>query len=152
MRRLARLSLSTDLTPPSQAGQSACTDRELELDRPGARRTAIADTLLPPVTIVAMLAAMYLIFVAVPIDSFQGPVQRIFYVHMAMWLATFTAFGIVAFASLHVPVEATDRAGTTAARPPPSSAFSSAPSVSPPARSGPSRSGARGGPWTRASP
>jgi heme exporter protein C len=58
------------------------------------------DVLLPPVTVVTMLAAMYMIFVAVPIDSFQGSVQRIFYVHMAMWLATFTAFGIVAFASL----------------------------------------------------
>jgi heme exporter protein C len=56
--------------------------------------------LLPPATIVAMLAAMYMVFVAVPTDSFQGPVQRIFYVHMAMWLATFTAFGIVALASL----------------------------------------------------
>jgi heme exporter protein C len=56
--------------------------------------------LLPPVTLAAMMAAMYLVFVAVPTDAFQGPVQRIFYVHMAMWLATFTAFGIVALASL----------------------------------------------------
>jgi heme exporter protein C len=56
--------------------------------------------MLPPATLVAMLAAMYMVFVAVPTDSFQGPVQRIFYVHMAMWLATFTAFGIVAVASL----------------------------------------------------
>jgi len=47
-----------------------------------------------------MLAALYLVFVRVPTDSFQGPVQRIFYVHMAMWLATFTAFGLVAVASL----------------------------------------------------
>jgi heme exporter protein C len=58
------------------------------------------DTLLPPATMIAMLGALYLVFVAVPTDSFQGPVQRIFYVHMAMWLATFTAFGMVAVASL----------------------------------------------------
>ena len=45
-------------------------------------------------------AALYLVFVQVPTDSFQGPVQRIFYVHMAMWLATFSAFGLVAVASL----------------------------------------------------
>lgn len=58
------------------------------------------DQLLPPVTILAVLAALYLVFVRVPTDAFQGPVQRIFYVHMAMWLSTFTAFGIVGVASL----------------------------------------------------
>ncbi len=58
------------------------------------------DALLPPATILAMGAALYLIFVAVPTDAFQGLVQRIFYVHMAMWLATFSAFGLVALASL----------------------------------------------------
>lgn len=62
--------------------------------------TNATDVLLPAATILAMLGALYLIFVAVPTDSFQGPVQRIFYVHMAMWLATFTAFGMVAVASL----------------------------------------------------
>ena len=60
----------------------------------------LTDRLLPPATILAMLAAVYLIFVAVPSDAFQGPVQRIFYVHMAMWLNTFTAFAIVGVASL----------------------------------------------------
>lgn len=60
----------------------------------------LTDRLLPPITIVAMLAALYLIFVGVPSDHVQGPVQRIFYVHMAMWLATFTAFGLVGVASL----------------------------------------------------
>jgi heme exporter protein C len=58
------------------------------------------DVLLPWATTLAMLASVYMVFVAVPTDSFQGPVQRIFYVHMAMWLATFTAFGLVALASL----------------------------------------------------
>jgi len=61
---------------------------------------SVTDRLLPVVTIAAMLAAVYLIFVAVPSDAFQGPVQRIFYVHMAMWLNTFTAFAIVGVASL----------------------------------------------------
>ena len=60
----------------------------------------LTDRLLPPTVIATMLAALYLVFVRVPTDSFQGPVQRIFYVHMAMWLATFTAFGLVAVASL----------------------------------------------------
>ena len=60
----------------------------------------LTDRLLPPATIAAMLAALYLVFVAVPSDAFQGPVQRIFYVHMAMWLNTFTAFAIVGVASL----------------------------------------------------
>ena len=64
------------------------------------RSTNLTDLLLPPATIVAMLASVYLVFVAVPTDSFQGPIQRIFYVHMAMWLATFSAFGLVALASL----------------------------------------------------
>ena len=60
----------------------------------------LTDRLLPPAVIVSMLAALYLVFVGVPTDSFQGPVQRIFYVHMAMWLATFTAFGLVGVASM----------------------------------------------------
>lgn len=58
------------------------------------------DLILAPATIAAMLGALYCVFVAVPTDSFQGPVQRIFYVHMAMWLNTFTAFAIVGIASL----------------------------------------------------
>ncbi len=58
------------------------------------------DRLLPTATIAAMLGALYLVFVAVPTDAYQGPVQRIFYVHMAMWLNTFTAFAMVGVASL----------------------------------------------------
>ena len=65
-----------------------------------ARSDELTDRILAPATIVLMLAALYLVFVAVPSDAFQGPIQRIFYVHMAMWLATFTAFGIVGVASL----------------------------------------------------
>jgi len=58
------------------------------------------DRLIPVATVGTMLAALYCVFVAVPTDAFQGPVQRIFYVHMAMWLNTFTAFGLVGIASL----------------------------------------------------
>ena len=58
------------------------------------------DRLLAAATTVAIAAALVLVFIAVPTDSFQGPVQRIFYVHMAMWLNTFTAFAIVGVASL----------------------------------------------------
>lgn len=60
----------------------------------------LTDRLLPAATSAAMVAALYLVFVGAPTDSFQGPVQRIFYVHMAMWLNTFTAFAIVGVASL----------------------------------------------------
>jgi heme exporter protein C len=65
-----------------------------------AARRNLTDALLPPAVVVTMLAALYMIFIGVPTDSFQGPVQKIFYVHMAMWLATFTAFGLVALASI----------------------------------------------------
>ena len=58
------------------------------------------DRIIPFATVGAMLAALYCVFVAVPTDAFQGPVQRIFYVHMAMWLNTFSAFGLVGIASL----------------------------------------------------
>lgn len=64
------------------------------------RAPDLTDRLLPPAVIAGMLASLYLVFVRVPTDAFQGPVQRIFYVHMAMWLSTFTAFGIVGVASL----------------------------------------------------
>lgn len=60
----------------------------------------LTDRLLPPAVIVSMLGALYLVFIGAPTDGFQGPVQRIFYVHMAMWLCTFTAFGMVGVASL----------------------------------------------------
>jgi len=61
---------------------------------------SLTDRLLPPATVLTMLAALYLAFVGAPTDNFQGPVQRIFYVHMAMWLNTFTAFAVVGVASL----------------------------------------------------
>ncbi len=63
-------------------------------------RAEAIDRIIPLATVGTMLAALYCVFVAVPTDAFQGPVQRIFYVHMAMWLNTFTAFGLVGIASL----------------------------------------------------
>jgi heme exporter protein C len=60
----------------------------------------VLDSSLAVATFFLMIASLYSVFVYVPSDAFQGPVQRIFYVHMAMWLATFTAFGIVGVASL----------------------------------------------------
>jgi heme exporter protein C len=59
-----------------------------------------ADNLLPPLTAATMLAAMWAVFGYAPVDAAQGPVQKIFYVHMAMWVATYSAFAIVAVASI----------------------------------------------------
>jgi len=81
-------------------------------------KTSLTDTLLPPVTILVMGAAMYMALVGAPNDADQGPVQRIFYVHMAMWLATFSAFGLVGLASLLYLVKKTevwDRVGRAGA-------------------------------------
>ncbi len=58
------------------------------------------DVLAPAAVVLSMLTALYFVFIAVPNDAFQGPVQRIFYVHLSMWLPTFAAFGIVGVASL----------------------------------------------------
>lgn len=77
-----------------------------------------ADLILGGATFLTLLAALYSVFVYVPTDAFQGPVQRIFYVHMAMWLPTFTAFGLVGLASLIYlwrRAEAWDRLGRSAA-------------------------------------
>ena len=79
---------------------------------------SLTDRLLPPAVIACMLAALYLVFIGAPTDSFQGPVQRIFYVHMAMWVPTFSAFGIVGVASIVFLVRKTpfwDQLGRSAA-------------------------------------
>ncbi len=62
--------------------------------------TAKSDYLVPLAVVASMMAAMYFVFIAVPNDAFQGPVQRIFYIHLSMWLPTFAAFAIVGVASL----------------------------------------------------
>jgi heme exporter protein C len=40
-----------------------------------------------------------LVFFWVPTESFQGVVQRIFYIHVPAWWITFSAFGVVALCS-----------------------------------------------------
>ena len=59
-----------------------------------------AETLLPAATLLAMAAAIYLVFIYVPTDRFQGIVQRIFYFHVPLAIMTFVAFGTVAVASI----------------------------------------------------
>ena len=59
-----------------------------------------ADAILPPATFLVMLAAIYMVFVAVPTDKVQGIVQRIFYFHVPLAIMTFLAFGTVAVASV----------------------------------------------------
>jgi heme exporter protein C len=54
---------------------------------------------LPAVTCVAVLAALFLVFVVVPTEREMGIVQRIFYFHVsAAWVA-YMGFGLVAGAS-----------------------------------------------------
>jgi heme exporter protein C len=57
------------------------------------------ETFLPAATFLAMLAAIYLVFVYVPSDRVQGIVQRIFYFHVPLAIMTFVAFSVVALAS-----------------------------------------------------
>jgi heme exporter protein C len=59
----------------------------------------LADAILPPATLVVMLAAIFMVFVYVPTDKVQGIVQRIFYFHVPLAIMTFVAFGTVAVAS-----------------------------------------------------
>lgn len=59
-----------------------------------------ANTLLPACTLLAMVAAIYSVFVYVPTDRFQGIVQRIFYFHVPLAIMTFVAFFTVAVASI----------------------------------------------------
>ncbi len=59
-----------------------------------------ADAILPSATLLVMLAAIYMVFVAVPTDKVQGIVQRIFYFHVPLAIMTFVAFGTVAVASI----------------------------------------------------
>lgn len=58
-----------------------------------------ADQVLPAATLVSVLAALYMVFVYVPTDSYQGVVQRIFYFHVPAAFVTFAAIGVVALGS-----------------------------------------------------
>ncbi len=58
------------------------------------------ETVLPWLTLVTMAVAIYMVFIKVPTDKFQGIVQRIFYFHVPLAMMTFVAFGLVAVASI----------------------------------------------------
>src|SRR5262249_3233844 len=51
---------------------------------------------LPAVTCVAMLAALYLVFMVVPTEQQMGIVQRIFYFHVSSAWMAFIGFFLVA--------------------------------------------------------
>ena len=55
--------------------------------------------MLPALTLLAVGAAIFMVFVYVPTDRLQGVVQRIFYFHVPLAMMTFFAFGLVAVAS-----------------------------------------------------
>jgi heme exporter protein C len=59
-----------------------------------------ADTVLPVLTLLTVGAAIFMVFVYVPTDRFQGIVQRIFYFHVPLAMMSFAAFGLVAIASI----------------------------------------------------
>lgn len=59
-----------------------------------------ADLAFAAVTAAALAWSMYASFVHAPTDAAQGDVQRLFYLHLGMWLPTFTAFIFVAFGSV----------------------------------------------------
>lgn len=59
----------------------------------------LLDRLLPGATTVAMLAALWCVFVYVPNEKMQGAVQRIFYFHVNSAWAAFLGFFIAAGAS-----------------------------------------------------
>jgi len=59
----------------------------------------VLDRILPPLTGLAMLAALWLVFMVVPNEAQMGVVQRIFYFHVAAAWAAFLCFSAVAGAS-----------------------------------------------------
>lgn len=59
-----------------------------------------ADTVLPVLTLLAVGAAIFMVFVYVPTDRIQGIVQRIFYFHVPLAMMSFVAFGLVAISSI----------------------------------------------------
>lgn len=64
------------------------------------RRIApVADRLLPLLATVAMLVAIACVFLYVPNERMQGPVQRIFYFHVNCWWAAYMGFFLAAGSS-----------------------------------------------------
>lgn len=56
--------------------------------------------LLTAASLLAMLVAAGMIFVYAPTDLLQGPVQKIFYVHVSSAIASFACFGLVVAGSV----------------------------------------------------
>ncbi len=65
-----------------------------------ARIAPLADRALPVAATVAMLAALWCVFMYAPNERVQGPVQRIFYFHVNSAWSAFLAFGLTAVASV----------------------------------------------------
>jgi len=63
------------------------------------RIAALADRVLPPATVLAMLAALWAVFLYAPNERMQGPVQRIFYFHVNAAWSAFIGFAVAAGAS-----------------------------------------------------
>lgn len=60
----------------------------------------LAENVLPLAALVAMIVALWAVFVYVPSERDQGIVQRIFYFHVPSAIATFVCIGIVALGSV----------------------------------------------------
>jgi heme exporter protein C len=56
--------------------------------------------LLPYVTLLGMILALFMVFLYAPTEKTMGDVQRIFYFHVASWWIAFLAFGVVFGASV----------------------------------------------------
>jgi heme exporter protein C len=63
------------------------------------RIASVADGVLPALATVAMLAALWCVFVYAPNEQTMGAVQRIFYFHVNCWWAAYLGFFIAAGAS-----------------------------------------------------
>src|SRR6266404_1088424 len=67
---------------------------------PSNRLRFVTDQILPAASLVSMVGALFMVFIYVPTDSYQGIVQRIFYFHVPAAFVTFTAIGVVALGSI----------------------------------------------------
>jgi len=82
---------------------------------PPSPQTRIAlPTALPVLATAVMTAAIGLMFFYAPTESLQGPVQRIFYVHVPSAWVAYLAFAVVALASVLVLVSGRTKSGTPA--------------------------------------
>jgi heme exporter protein C len=64
-----------------------------------ARIAPLADTVLPWLAFATMVTALACVFLYVPNERMQGPVQRIFYFHVNSAWSAFMGFGVAAAAS-----------------------------------------------------